>query len=119
VTFDYARQRVFFVPNALHGSPFAADRAGLWINRRGDEVIVKAVMADGPAEAAGLRAGDAIVDIDGTPAAAIMLDALRRRLRELPVGTVLALRVKRADEVFDAALRLRELIPASMRRVAT
>ncbi len=115
VTFDYARQRVFLVPNAQHGCPFAADRAGLWINRRGDGVIVMAVMAEGPAEAAGLRSGDAIVDIDGVPAAASTLDALRRSLRESPAGTVLALRVRRAGEEIDATLRLRELIPETTR----
>jgi hypothetical protein len=113
VTFDYARQRVLLAPNALHGTPFAVDRSGLWINRRGDEVIVKAVMADGPGAVAGLRADDVIVAIDGAPAFALTLDALRRRLRELPVRTVLALRVTRAGVDFDAALRLGDLIPAA------
>lgn len=113
VTFDYARQRVLLVPNEVHGKPFEADRAGLWINRRGDAVVVKAVMADGPAAVAGLRVGDILCTFDGTPAASLTLDALRRQLRELPAGQVVALRVAREDALFDAWLCLRDLIPTS------
>ena len=112
VTFDYGRQRVLLVPNDAHGTPFAADRSGLWINRRGADVLVEAVMADGPAAAAGLRVGDALCEIDGEPTASITLDALRRRLREWPAGRVAMLRIARDGASFEAALQLRDLIPA-------
>ncbi|MEP6504360.1 MAG: retropepsin-like aspartic protease [Betaproteobacteria bacterium] len=112
VTFDYARQRVLLVPNAGHDAPFAVDRSGLWINRRGDSVIVMAVMAGGPAAAAGLRADDVIAAIDGAPASTLTLDALRRRLRDLPAGTALALQVMRSGESFVADLRLEDLVAA-------
>ena len=112
VTFDYGRQRVLLVPNGTHGTPFPADRAGLWINRRGDDVIVKAVMADGPGAAAGLQVGDVLFDIDGESAAHLTLDALRRRLRDWPAGKVVALRIARDGVPFEAALQLRDLIPA-------
>jgi hypothetical protein len=113
VTFDYGRQRVLLVPNHAHGKPFAADRAGLWVNRRGTEVVVKAVVADGPAAVAGLQIGDVVSDVDGEPAAGVTLDELRRRLREWPAGKVVALRVTRNGVTFEAALQLRDLIPAA------
>ena len=113
VTFDYGRQRVLLVPNDAHGGPFAADRSGLWINRRGDDVLIKAVMSDGPAAAAGLQVGDVLRDVDGEPVARIALSELRRRLREWPAGREVALRVARDGASFDAKLRLRDLIPAA------
>ena len=113
VTFDYGRQRVLLVPDDAHGTPFAADRSGLWINRRGGDVVVKAVMADGPGSTAGLRVGDVLCEIDGEPTSGITLDALRRRLREWPAGRVVALRIARDGASFEAALPLRDLIPAA------
>ena len=113
VTFDYARQRVLLVPNDAHGTPFAADRSGLWINRRGGDVVVQAVMADGPASAAGLRVGDVLCEIDGEPTASVPLDTLRRRLREWPAGKMAMLRIARDGASLAAALQLRDLIPAA------
>jgi hypothetical protein len=113
VTFDYARQRVFMAPNEAHGKPFEADRSGLWTARRGRAVVIEAVMADSPAAAAGLRPGDILCEVDGTPAASFTLDALRRQLREQPAGQVVTLRVGRKDSFFDTTLRLRDLIPAA------
>ncbi len=97
----------------VEGKPFAADRAGRWVNRRGADVVVKAVMADGPAAVAGLQFGDVVRDVDGEPAAGVTLDELRRRLREWPAGKVVALRVTRNGVSFGAALQLRDLIPAA------
>lgn len=113
VTFDYARQRVLLVPNEMHGNPFEANRAGLWANRSGDAVIVRAIMADGPAAEAGLQPGDILCHIDGTPTANLSLDALRRQLREMPAGQVVALRVARGNAFFDTTLHLRDLIPTA------
>ena len=67
----------------------------------------------GPAALAGLRVDDVLVDVDGAPAGATSLDALRRRLRELPAGTVLALRIERGDATFDARLCLADLVAAA------
>jgi hypothetical protein len=113
VKFDYARQRVLLAPNDAHGTPFVADRSGLWINRRSGEVVVKAVMAGGPSDVAGVRVDDVITQVDDTPASTLPLDALRRRLRELPAGRIVTLRVAREDVFFDAALCLADLVPAA------
>ncbi len=65
VTFDYAGGALYLEKNANFGQREACDRAGVWIERgaRGFEVVD--VVAGGPADAAGVTAGDVIVAIDG------------------------------------------------------
>lgn len=60
-----------------------------------DEVLVIAgVLPDGPAETAGLLAGDEILTIDGTPVAGTSLVEAAELLRGAPFSTV-ELRVRR------------------------
>ena len=110
VTFDYARRVVHLVENDSAGRPFDADRSGLWINRHAQGAIVGAVMAGGPAAAAGLEVGDVIVAVDGEPATGIGLDGLRRRLAESPAGTCVGFDVRRGDTAIQAAAVLRDLV---------
>ena len=110
VTFDYARRVVHLVANAEAGMPFEVDRSGLWINRHARGAVVGAVMAGSPAQAAGLQVDDVIVAIDGTPASAIGLDALRRLLAHSPIGTRVALDLRRGETQTQAALELRDLV---------
>ena len=116
VTFDYARRVVHLAPNADAGRPFDVDRAGLWINRHAQGAIVAAVMADGPAARAGLRVDDVIVAVEGEPASALTLDALRRRLSEWPAGRRVALESRRGEETIQAALVLRDLVGSADQR---
>ena len=51
-----------------------------------------------------------IVAVDGEPAPAIGLDALRRRLAESSADSSVALSVLRGQEVIQAALVLRDLV---------
>ena len=92
ITFDYASRQLFLEPNANHGQPDVHDRAGLWLERgeRGIEVVE--VVADSPAAAAGLKAGDLIVAVDGKAVTAIALPDVRALLRAAP-GTRVRLRV--------------------------
>jgi hypothetical protein len=110
VTFDYARRVVNLVGNGASGRPFDADRSGLWINRHARGAIVGAVMAGSPAEEAGLRVGDLLVAVDGEPACARGLDALRRRLAESPAGTRVEFDVLRGEANLQAAAVLRDLV---------
>lgn len=58
----------------------AAGYLGVVIGEKGGRAVVEAVAPDSPAEAAGLRAGDAVVKVDGAPVptAAAARDALRK-----------------------------------------
>jgi len=110
VTFDYARRVVHLAPNADAGRPFAADRAGLWINAHPRGAVVAGLMAGGPADEAGLRVDDVIEAVDERPVVDLGLAALRERLAETPAGICLALEVRRGAGVIRAALRLRDLV---------
>ncbi len=110
VTFDYARQVVHLVDNESTARPFDVDRSGLWINRHARGAIVGAVMAGGPADVAVLRVDDVILAVDGVPASAIGLDALRRRLGESAPGSRVVLDALRGEAALQVALALRDLV---------
>ena len=110
VSFDYARRVVHLAENADAGQPFDADRSGLWINRHAQGAVVGAVMAGGPADAAGLRVDDVIVAVDGDALPATGLAALRCRLARAAPSTRLMLAVRRGEATIQAALVLRDLV---------
>jgi S1-C subfamily serine protease len=68
------------------------------------------VTPHGPAEAAGLKAGDDIVAVDRKPATLIALYDLRQRLRTDAVGTAVTFTVMRDGESKDIPVTLRDLI---------
>ena len=62
----------------------------------GKSLVVKSVFADGPADKAGLKPGDAIESAKGKNVANI--DEILEAVKKLPEGTSLKLKVKRGDE---------------------
>lgn len=64
------------------------------IRLRDETLVVANVLPNGPAEAAGLRAGDQILAIDGTTVAGVSLEAAAALLRGEPFTSV-ELRVRR------------------------
>jgi hypothetical protein len=107
ITFDYPRQQLFFEKNANYGRLDVADRSGMWLERtkRGFEVVD--VVAGGAAEAAGLKAGDVIVAIDGKPTAAWLLADARLRLKAAE-GTRVRVSIERSKREIE--LKLRNLV---------
>ena len=107
ITFDYQQQQLFFEKNANYGRPDVADRSGMWLERtrRGFEVVD--VVAGGPAEEAGLRAGDVIVTIDGRPTSAWLLPDARTRLKASE-GTRIRVSIERNKR--EVELKLRDLV---------
>jgi hypothetical protein len=108
ITFDYARQLLYFEKNASFGEPDAHDRAGLWLERgeRGFDVVD--VVADSPAHAAGVVAGDVIVAVNGKPAKSMSLSELRSQLRGAP-GTKVRFTLARKGAK-EAQIVLRDLV---------
>ena len=111
VTFDYGRQRIIFEPNAATAGPDLYDRAGMWINRAADGFEVVDVVPGGAAESAGVRTGDRITAVDGTPTEKLSLPAVRERLRTEPVGRALNLLLRTGTESRHVTLLLRDLVP--------
>jgi C-terminal processing protease CtpA/Prc len=105
ITFDYSHQQLYFEKNSAYNAPDIADRSGMWLERtdRGFEVFD--VVAGGPAERAGVKAGDIIVAVDGRPIARWTLADARARLKGR-VGTRVRVKIEGGKpRELDIALR--------------
>ena len=111
VTFDYEHQIVYLKPLAGPVEDAGTfDRAGMWFNAAPDGFEVVDVTKGSPAEAAGIKAGDHIVTIDGKPAGETAVYDLRKRLRNAAPGTVTRLSLVRAGKTQTVAVTLRDQI---------
>ncbi|THD58506.1 aspartyl protease family protein [Phenylobacterium sp.] len=111
VTFDYAHQ-VMYLKRITPTPPDVGtfDRSGLWINAKDGGYAVTDVAKDSAGAEAGVAVGDVITAIDGQPAVADQLADARRKLRSEPVGTKVALTVRRGGESRAVTLTLRDQI---------
>ncbi|QWT19076.1 aspartyl protease family protein [Bacillus sp. NP157] len=88
VGFDYQRGAMYLAPRALP-SPVQANDPGMRAARKPgqpDRFAVVAVLQDGPASRAGVRVGDAILSVDGVPAAKLGNWGLRNRFQRARTG---------------------------------
>lgn len=110
VFFDYGRREMTLEPNAASALPFRYDVSGLRLVSEGDDFMtVKAefVLANSPAERAGVRVGDVLERVDGTPASGFTLDEVRRHLMQEGQRLV---RLRRDQGTLDVALELEPLV---------
>jgi hypothetical protein len=111
VTLDYEHSTMYLKPIAGQIADLDTfDRAGLWFNQSADGYAVVDVTKGTPAEAAGLKAGDTIVAVDGKPATAIPVYEMRVRLRDEAPGTAVTFTVKNGSATRDVKVTLRDLI---------
>jgi predicted aspartyl protease len=108
VTFDYDARMMYLQAAAPPEPRDTYDRAGMFLRRDGDALVVTAVVPRGPAAAAGIKVDDRIMSIDGAPVRSRSLAAWRASLRDRPAGTEVRVHVVR---VGDVKLVLAELVP--------
>ena len=111
VVFDYSRSRMSLEPNGSFADPYDHDMSGLALVTRSPEFRARTVLRvreGSPAHEAGVRAGDAILAMDGRDASELPLAALRDAFR-VP-GRRLVLTVKRGERTFTATILTRRMI---------
>jgi hypothetical protein len=77
MTLDLANDKVYLKKGKEFGRADAYDLSGLHLLRKDGKVVVHSVDNQSPAEVAGLKAGDAVVKVDGTMAEELGLFHLR------------------------------------------
>jgi hypothetical protein len=110
VRFDYRRQAMYLTPRAHPPKPQTAN-AGFGATKEEktpDRFKVTWVLEGGPAAKAGLKEGDVVLDVNGTPAAKLGFGALQDLIGRKPEGTRVRLRLADGRTV---KIALRDLAP--------
>jgi hypothetical protein len=111
VFFDYAQARVTFVPNGRLKEPFETDMSGLRLATEGapfDRWVVDAVIAGSAAAAAGIRAGDRVLAIDGRRVADLRMSDVRSRLRR--EAATIRFTLERGGRTLEVTLTTRRIV---------
>lgn len=116
VSFDFVGRALLLEPNASLAAPDAHDRAGLWLNLDGEDLIIAALLPNGPAARAQLQPHDRLVAVDGVPATQLTLAGLRQRFATAPAGTRVKVTARRDGNVIYAGVILADLVPTPIRR---
>ena len=112
VTFDYTRKRVILEERIPAVKPAEYDMSGMFLLASGAELrtfVVSELVKGGPAEAAGIAAGDTIVSVDGQRATVLTLGRLRELLKSGD-GKVVRVELERAGTGRSVDIRLRRLL---------
>jgi len=106
IVFDAPRYAIYLEPNKALGEPDPFDRAGLVLDIADNGFAIVEVLPGGPGEAAGIKAGDVIAALDGTPASSMPLSMARQMLRAAP-GTKVRAKLASGRE---ATIALRDIL---------
>lgn len=111
VTFDYPRQTIYFRQRSnVVDDTGTYDRSGISFQSIVGGLLIGEVVPGGPAELAGLQAGDVLSAVDGTKKTATDLLELRYWLRNAPVGTAVTFDVIRSGVKLSKTIILKDLI---------
>jgi hypothetical protein len=97
---DFSHDRLFLQPTAAVAKPFPKDLTGLRMQPGAEKATVLMVAPGSPAEAAGVKAGEVIVAIDGAPLKQVGLAALRAK----PAGAALTVTTE-AGKTYEITLK--------------
>ncbi|MBR4720609.1 MAG: S41 family peptidase [Clostridia bacterium] len=80
-----------------------------------NQLVIISPMEDSPAEAAGLKSGDVIKAIDGTPYVAVQLSDAATYLKTGDEGTSVVLKIERDGKEFDITVKRAKIIKISVK----
>jgi membrane-associated protease RseP (regulator of RpoE activity) len=97
---DYANRVLWLdrLPEGWEGRPYRDSQIGLQLERREGELRIVGVVRGSPADAAGMKPGDDLIMLDGSPATSLDVDRATRRM-EGPPGSTITLTTIRAGEL--------------------
>lgn len=108
ITRQLDRNSRYSDPEEARDNRFMRDGAGgigITLQVEGEEAVVASVQEDGPAERAGIRAGDRLVAVNGKPVGGSQLREIVREVRG-PIGEGVDLRIRRQAEQRDLDIRV-------------
>lgn len=109
LSLDWGGSRLFLVPNHRYRDPFEWDMTGIVYDMgEGGRITVAEVLADSPAQAAGVKPGAELVAVDGERVDPRELLKQRRRFRE--EGREVALTLRQDGHERVVTLKLRRLV---------
>lgn len=97
---DFSHDRLFLQPTAAVANPFPRDLTGLRMQPGAEKATVLLVAPGSPAGAAGIKAGEVIIAIDGVPLKEAGLGALRAK----PAGAKLTITTE-AGKTYELTLK--------------
>jgi hypothetical protein len=110
VTFDYEHRQVYLEPGKRYADRDHLTRAGVLLTRRAGSVGVESVLANSPAEHAGLRAGDQVLAVDGRDIGQWDLPQISDLLDEGEPGRKVPVRVLRGGQEKKLNIKLAEVV---------
>jgi hypothetical protein len=109
VTFDYPNERMLLAPNERFEEPFEWDMSGMRLEPLATTGLrVEDLIANSPAEKAGLAVGDVVTHVNGRPASERNLFELKKLMQQ--DGAVLEITATRNGKPLELKLKLRRLV---------
>lgn len=110
LTFDYENSMVYMKPNQYNEVPFAVNASGL--NLQYDEemkrLLIHRVFGESPAEAAGIKVDDVLLEVDGNPVTDYELPEIRSKLKAF--DQTVKLKLEQDGAIKNVELKLTELL---------
>ena len=104
---NYARSEIYLMPNGAFDQPFDYSYNGVTIALVGGKIVVTDVMKDSPAEKAGFREGDVVLEVNGD--ARQDIQAYQNLLRT--IGPRVRVLVRREEgEVAELSLKVKSIL---------
>jgi hypothetical protein len=104
---NYARSEIYLMPNGAFDQPFDYSYNGVTIALVGGKIVVTDVMKDSPAEKAGFREGDVVLEVNGD--AGQDMQAYQNLLRT--IGPRVRVLVRREEgEVAELSLKVKSIL---------
>ncbi|WP_050808409.1 aspartyl protease family protein [Asticcacaulis biprosthecium] len=104
IVFDYPNSKIYLKPNTHWAEVDLADRSGLRLDAADGVFLVVYVAGNSPGSIAGLKIGDRIVSVNGTPPGSMTLPELRQLLKG-NVGTKVNFTVDGGEKVLVLELQ--------------